>query len=222
MIVDALVALAPQGVPRLDEVSVNRAVVAFGAALSLVTTVLFGVFPAVQTSRRTTAQALRQGSRGILGRGRASLRGGLVVGQIALAMVLLAGSALLLRSFALLRGVDPGFQTREGARLPRVPPRVRLRRGRAAHVVPRRAPAATRRPSGSARGRSGRGPAPHRQPLQHLVRRGGAPRGPAGAAALDGGADREPRVLPRDRDPGPAGPILHGRATGPRRRRSSS
>jgi putative ABC transport system permease protein len=110
-IVDGLVALAPQGVPRLDEVSVNRVVVAFGVALSLVTTVLFGVFPAVQTSRRTTARALRQGSRGILGRGRARLRGGLVAGQIALAMVLLTGSALLLRSFALLRGVDPGFQT---------------------------------------------------------------------------------------------------------------
>jgi predicted permease len=111
LIVDGLVALQPQGVPRLAEVSVNRSVVGFAAALSLVTTVLFGAFPALQTSRRATARALRQGSRGILTGGRGGLRGALVVGQIALAMVLLAGSALLLRSFTLLRGVDPGFRT---------------------------------------------------------------------------------------------------------------
>jgi putative ABC transport system permease protein len=86
-------------------------VVGFAVALSLVTTVLFGAFPALRTSRRATAQALRQGSRGILTGGRSGLRGALVVGQIALAMVLLAGSALLLRSFARLRGVDPGFRT---------------------------------------------------------------------------------------------------------------
>jgi predicted permease len=112
VIVDGLLALQPQGVPRLAEVSVNRTVVAFASALSLLTTVLFGAFPALQTSRRSAAQALRQGSRGILPGGRGGLRGGgLVVGQIALAMVLVAGSALLLRSFALLRRVDPGFRT---------------------------------------------------------------------------------------------------------------
>jgi predicted permease len=111
LIVDGLLALQPQGVPRLAEVSVNRTVVAFAAALSLLATVLAGAFPALQTSRLTTAQSLRQGSRGILRGGRGGLRGSLVVGQIALAMVLLAGSALLLRSFARLRGVDPGFRT---------------------------------------------------------------------------------------------------------------
>ncbi len=110
-IVDGLLALQPQGVPRLDEVSVNRTVVAFAALLSVLTTVLFGAFPALQIGRRSSAQALRQGSRGILRGSRGGLRGGLVVGQIALAMVLVAGSALLLRSFALLRRVDPGFRT---------------------------------------------------------------------------------------------------------------
>jgi putative ABC transport system permease protein len=114
LLVDALVALQPQGVPRLAEVSVNRSVIGFAAMLSLVTTVLFGAFPALQTSRRATAQALRQGSRGILTGGRGGLRSGLVIGQIALAMVLLAGSSLLVRSFARLRSVDPGFRT-EGA-----------------------------------------------------------------------------------------------------------
>jgi putative ABC transport system permease protein len=110
-ILDGLLALQPQGVPRLDEVSVNRTVVAFAALVSLLTTVLFGAFPALQTGRRSSAQALRRGSRGILPGARGGLRGGLVVGQIALAMVLVAGSALLLRSFALLRRVDPGFRT---------------------------------------------------------------------------------------------------------------
>jgi predicted permease len=110
-VVDGLVALQPEGVPRLAEVAVNRTVVSFAAGLSLLTTLLFGSFPALQTSRRATAQALRQGSRGILIGGRGDLRASLVVGQIALAMVLLAGSALLLRSFARLRSVDPGFRT---------------------------------------------------------------------------------------------------------------
>jgi putative ABC transport system permease protein len=109
-ILDGLLALQPQGVPRLDEVSVNRTVVAFAGMLSLLTTVLFGAFPALQTGRRSSAPALRQGSRGILPGPRGALRGSLVVGQIALAMVLVAGSALLLRSFALLLRVDPGLR----------------------------------------------------------------------------------------------------------------
>jgi putative ABC transport system permease protein len=108
---DALLALQPQGVPRLTEVRVDRAVVAFSAALSLATGFLFGAFPALQMLRRPTAQSLREGGRGMLsGRGH-RLRSGLVVGQMALAMMLLAGSGLLLRSFDQLRRVDPGFRS---------------------------------------------------------------------------------------------------------------
>jgi len=111
-LVDVLLALQPQGVPRLSEVRIDRAVLAFAALLSLATSLVFGVLPALSMSRRATAQALRQGSRGILGGARTRLRGALVVGQIALAMVLLAGSGLLIRSFTLLRHVDPGFDTK--------------------------------------------------------------------------------------------------------------
>jgi predicted permease len=111
-LVDALLGLQPQGVPRLAEVRIDRGVLAFAALLSLATSLVFGVLPALQMSRRATAQALRQGSRGILGGPRTRLRGALVVGQIALAMVLLAGSGLLIRSFTLLRRVDPGFDAR--------------------------------------------------------------------------------------------------------------
>jgi putative ABC transport system permease protein len=109
-LVDALLSLQPQGMPRLAEVRVDRAVAGFAVLLSLATSLLFGVAPALQVLRRTTAQSLRQGSRGILGGRHGRLRGGLVIGQMALAMVLLAGSGLLIRSFVRLRHVDPGFQ----------------------------------------------------------------------------------------------------------------
>jgi putative ABC transport system permease protein len=106
---DTLLGLQPEGVRRLGEVRVDRAVVAFAAGLSVLTGLLFGSVPAFQLMRRATAQSLREGGRGLLsGRGH-RLRGGLVVGQIALAMVLLAGAGLLIRSFVQLRRVDPGF-----------------------------------------------------------------------------------------------------------------
>ncbi len=112
VLVDGLLALQPQGVPRLAEVRLDRGVLAFAAVLSLLTSLAFGALPAIRMSRKAQAQSLRRGSRGILTGGRPGLRGGLVVGQIALAMVLLAGSGLLIRSFSLLRQVDPGFDTR--------------------------------------------------------------------------------------------------------------
>jgi predicted permease len=112
VLVDGLLALQPAGVPRLAEVRVDRGVLGFAAALSLLTSIAFGALPAIRMSRRATAQSLRQGSRGILAGGRPGLRGGLVIGEIALAMVLLVGSGLLIRSFSLLRRVDPGFDAR--------------------------------------------------------------------------------------------------------------
>ncbi len=106
---DALLALQPEGLPRLGEVRVDRVVVAFAVALTLLTGLLFGCFPALQMTRRAPAQSLHEGGRGVLtGRGH-RLRGGLVVGQIALAMMLLAGAGLLIRSFMRLRSVYPGF-----------------------------------------------------------------------------------------------------------------
>ena len=96
---------------RLGEVEIDRTVAGFALVLSLATGLVFGAFPALHTTRITTAQALREGGRGLLsGRG-GRLRSGLVVGQMALAMVLLAGAGLLIRSFVELRRVDPGFRT---------------------------------------------------------------------------------------------------------------
>ena len=63
---DALLALQPQGVPRLAEVRVDRTVVAFAGVLSVLTGLMFGVFPALQMLKRSTAESLREGSRGVL------------------------------------------------------------------------------------------------------------------------------------------------------------
>ncbi len=105
---DSLIALQPTGVARLTEARVDRTVMFFAALVSLLTGLLCGTLPAM-SARRTPAQALREGGRGLLtGRG-ARVRGGLVVGQMALAMMLLAGAGLLLRSFAQLQQVKPGF-----------------------------------------------------------------------------------------------------------------
>ena len=105
----SLLALDPQGVPRLEEVRIDRSVMAFAAGLSLLTGLLFGLFPAWHATAGPTAQTLREGGRGLAGGGQ-RLRGGLVVAQMALAMTLLAGAGLLLRSFDRLRRVDPGFR----------------------------------------------------------------------------------------------------------------
>jgi len=110
--VRALVALAGPSLPRGSEVSVDLAVLAFTLAISSVAGVAAGLVPALLASRaesvaalRTTAPAAGQRSR---------LRSALVTGEVALAVMLLVGAALLVRSFARLRGIDPGFRP-EGA-----------------------------------------------------------------------------------------------------------
>ncbi|MBX7185534.1 MAG: ABC transporter permease [Vicinamibacteria bacterium] len=108
MSMDSLIALQPSGVKRLSEAHVDPAVMAFAAFLSLVTGLLCGVLPGL-AARRAPAQALREGARGLLAGRSGRVRGGLVVGQMALAMMLLAGAGLLLRSFEKLQQVKPGF-----------------------------------------------------------------------------------------------------------------
>ncbi|HEX8272227.1 MAG TPA: ABC transporter permease [Longimicrobiaceae bacterium] len=111
----ALVALDPQGIPRLDEVRVDGTVVAFTLGAALLAGVLFGMVPAVQVTRSGLFGSLREGGRGALsGRGSARVRSALVVVEMALAVMLLAGAGLLIRSFVRLQEVDPGFRT-EGA-----------------------------------------------------------------------------------------------------------
>ena len=103
-------ALPPDlALPRLDEVSIDPRVLAFALGVSLVTGVLFGAAPAVSGSAVDPAGALRETSRGVAG-GRARLRRALVVGEVALAVTMLAGAGLLVRTVQNLMSVDAGVR----------------------------------------------------------------------------------------------------------------
>jgi putative ABC transport system permease protein len=93
------------------ESELSGSTLAFGCALSLVTVLGFGAIPAWRVARAGTSVAMRGGSRATADRSSTAFRRVLVVAQVALTVVLLAGSGLLARSFAALRSVDPGFET---------------------------------------------------------------------------------------------------------------
>jgi putative ABC transport system permease protein len=109
--VDLLMAIAPDTVPRLSEVTVSGSVLAFTAAIAIGTGFLFGLIPALYAARANVGGALKEGARGMSSRrGAASLRSGLVLGEMAMAVILLVGAGLLIKSFAKLVAVDPGFR----------------------------------------------------------------------------------------------------------------
>lgn len=104
-------AFDPLGLPRLQEVSLDGRVLGFTLLAALASGLLFGLAPAWQSSRMNLNESLKEGGRaGSEGRGRRRLRGALVVAEVALTLVLLAGAGLLLRSFLRLQEVNPGFQ----------------------------------------------------------------------------------------------------------------
>jgi putative ABC transport system permease protein len=105
-----LILAAPPSIPRLDSVSVDGRVLAFTAVVSLLAGVLFGLAPAIHSVGMNVSRSLAEGGRsGSGGRSRQRLRRGLVIGQIALALMLVSASGLLVQSFRRLRQVDPGF-----------------------------------------------------------------------------------------------------------------
>jgi putative ABC transport system permease protein len=107
-----LLALAPANLPRLEGVRIDTAVLLFTLAASVLATLVFGLAPALQGYRPELTDALKQGgSRGTLSGGTRRLRSVLVIAEVALSMVLLAGAGLLLRSFQRLHEVDLGFAT---------------------------------------------------------------------------------------------------------------
>lgn len=109
--IDLLVALAPDTIPRLENIGIDRQVLLFTAALSIVTGLVFGMVPAIGASRTDLNETLKEGSRGSTeGRGRARVRNLLVVAEITLSLALLVSAGLLIRSFAKLTSVDPGFR----------------------------------------------------------------------------------------------------------------
>jgi putative ABC transport system permease protein len=106
----ALAALQPDGIPRMDEVSIDGTVLLFTLAVAVLTGALFGLAPALKVSRADLQSTLRQGGRGAVGdAGGRRVGRALIVTEFALALMLLVGAGLLLRSFARLTQVDPGF-----------------------------------------------------------------------------------------------------------------
>jgi putative ABC transport system permease protein len=106
-----LISLSPAETPRLDEIGLDLPVLAFTLAASLLTGILFGFAPALFASRIDINETLKEGSRGVSGGGaRHRLRNGLVMAEIALALVVLIGAGLLIRSFVRLQAVEPGFR----------------------------------------------------------------------------------------------------------------
>ena len=111
--VQLLVALGPADVPRLGSVSLDPVAVGFTAVISLALGLVFGLAPALKASRVAFSDALKEGGRGVTeGKRRNNVRSFLVVFETALAIVLLIGAALMIRSFVSLQQVDPGFEPR--------------------------------------------------------------------------------------------------------------
>jgi putative ABC transport system permease protein len=109
---DALLHISPVDLPRLATVKVDRVAIVFTFALSALTGVIFGVIPALQASKLDLNRALKEGSRSATeSRRRHRLRGVLVVAEVALSLVLLAGAGLLIKSFWRLTSVDVGLNT---------------------------------------------------------------------------------------------------------------
>jgi putative ABC transport system permease protein len=116
--VRALLAVSPAGLPRIGEhgaaVSVDLRLLAFTLGVSLLTGILFGLFPAIGASRPDLNATLKEGSnRSGTGFRQGRARSLLVVSEVSLALVLLIGAALLVRTYIALRNVNPGFDARD-------------------------------------------------------------------------------------------------------------
>ncbi len=106
--IDAIGALGPEQLPRLQAVDVDRRILLFTLGVTLLTGVLFGLAPALQAGKVNLNELLKEGARGGGGQ-RRRLRDALVITEVALALALLAGAGLLIRSFWKLQQTDPGF-----------------------------------------------------------------------------------------------------------------
>ena len=107
-----LIAWISRNLPALDPIRLDYRVLAFNLGLGLLTGVAFGLAPALQASKVQLNESLKEAGRGAAdGRSGNRLRNLLVVFEVALAMVLLCGAGLLLKSFLRMRGIDPGFRS---------------------------------------------------------------------------------------------------------------
>jgi putative ABC transport system permease protein len=109
--VDVLVGLGPN-LPRLGEIGIDRSVLAFTFALAILTSVIFGLVPALQSSKTDLNETLKESGRSTTGGARRRLlRNSLVIAEVALSFVLLVGAGLMIKSLLRLQNVNPGFRT---------------------------------------------------------------------------------------------------------------
>ncbi len=112
--VEILIDMQPQGIPRLEDVRVDRMVILFAVGLAALTGLVFGLVPALQSTRAAVAGTLKEAGRGALtSRSGSRVRSALVIAEMALAVMLLTGAGLLIRSFTRLAAVDPGFRVEQ-------------------------------------------------------------------------------------------------------------
>ena len=109
---DALLAIAPAGAPRLNEVRFDRTVILFAAGLTGLTGLLFGLVPALHAARTSVSQPLKEAGRGVTTTAGRGVRRTLVGAEVALALMLLTGGGLLLQTFLKLQSADLGFDPR--------------------------------------------------------------------------------------------------------------
>jgi putative ABC transport system permease protein len=122
-----LVSLIPDKVPRIHEISVDLRVLGFALLISIITGIVFGLTPALQASRIDLNQSLKESARGTTGGLRQNrLRAFLIVSEVSLAVVLMIGASLLIKSFVRLLDVKPGFDPSHAltmeVSLPTLPP----------------------------------------------------------------------------------------------------
>ncbi len=105
-----LIAMAPPGIPRLDETHIDTGVLVFALIIAGFSALAFGLIPALKSAHTDPNESLKSGARGMWGStGLRSMRNVLVIAEFSLAVALLAAAGLLLRSFLMVRSVDPGF-----------------------------------------------------------------------------------------------------------------
>ena len=113
--IDLLRVFGPQDVPRLASAAINGRVFLFTFVAAIFSTLVFALIPALQLTRPNISESLRAGSRGAVGPESHHLRRILVVAQVALSLLLLAGAGLLIKTFANLRATKPGFDPSHAA-----------------------------------------------------------------------------------------------------------